>query len=146
MGRFVPADLPSWMRVFRSAREGLERVLAPEPFMDKPPIPDRRACVRSLELLDRCLTPAQRAEFARSSTFRVRGQSGQQYRITYGTTSNIEVLGPSGKVCRRVCALPVGNLPVPAVMLAQKLMLETRESELLRIAAHGPGTHDVAMR
>jgi erythromycin esterase-like protein len=143
---FVPADLPNWMRVFRSARNGLERVLAFEPFMDNAPIPDRRACVRSLELLEQCLSPAQRAEFARSSTFRVRGQSGQQYRITYGTTSNVEVLEPAGTVSRRLCALPAGNLPIPAVMLAQKLMLETQEAEFLRIAAQGPGTHTVALR
>lgn len=128
------------MRVFRGVRDGLERMPAVEPYMDAGLVPDRRASERALDLLVRCLTPAQRAEFARSSTFKVRGQSGQQYRITYATTSNVEVLGPSGTVCRRLCALPVGDLPIPAVMLAQKLMLETRESEFLRIAARGPGT------
>ena len=134
------------MRVFRGARDGLERMLAVEPFMEAGLLPDRRASERSLDLLVHCLTPAQRTEFARSSTFKVRGESGQQYRITYGTTSNVEVLGPSGTVARRLCAIPAGDLPIPAVMLAQKLMLETQESEFLRIAAQGPGTYAVAMR
>jgi hypothetical protein len=97
---------------------------------------DRRARDRSLSLLVRCLTPAQRAEFERSNAFKVRGKSGQQYRITYGTTANVEVLAQSGTVARRLCAGPV-SVPVPAVMLAQKLMLETRESEFLHIAARG---------
>ena len=125
------------MRVFRGVRDGLERTLAVEPFMEAGVFPDRRASERALDLLVQCLTPAQRTEFARSSTFKVRGQSGQQYRITYATTSNVEVIGPSGTVSRRLCA-------IPAVMLAQKLMLETREAEFLRIAAGGPGTY--AMR
>lgn len=96
---------------------------------------DRRARQRSLDLLLKCLTPAQRAEFERTSAFKVRGsKSGQQYRITYATTANIEVIEPPGTVVRRLCAGPVG-VPIPAVMLAQKLMLEADEPEFLRIAA-----------
>ena len=45
----------------------------------------RIACDRSRELLLRCLTPAQRAEFERTRGFTVRGQSGRRYRIAYGT-------------------------------------------------------------
>ncbi len=126
--------------MFRALRRGLERVLAADPLMDGGFFADRRACERSLKLLEQCLSPAQRAEFARTSAFKVRGQSGQVYRITYGTISNVEVIGPSGAVCGRLCAAPAGTLPTPAVMLAQKLMLETREAEFLRIAAEGPGT------
>ena len=98
-----------------------------------------RAHERSLELLLQCLTPEQRAEFKRSKAFRVRGPSGQQYRITYGNAGNVEALMPTGAVSRRLCAGPL-ELPVPSIMLAQKLMLETQEAEFLRIAALGPGT------
>jgi hypothetical protein len=105
---------------------------------------DRRARERSLSLLVRCLTSAQRAEFKRSNAFKVRGQSGQQYRITYGTTANIEVLAQSGTVVRRLCAGPVVSVPIPAVMLVQKLMLETQESEFLHIAARAWGTTEAA--
>jgi hypothetical protein len=36
-------------------------------------------------------------------------------------------------------------VPIPAVVLAQKLMLETQESEFLSIAARGPGTTAVTV-
>lgn len=98
-----------------------------------------RAHQRSLELLMRCLTPAQRAEFHRMRAFTVQGESGRRYRITYGTTANIEVLAPAGWVDYRLCAGPAG-VPAPAVMLAQKLMLESREGEFLRIAARHSAT------
>jgi hypothetical protein len=133
------------MRVLRGVRNGLQRILAVEPFAEIGLFEDHRAHERSLRLLLRCLSAAQRAEFARSNAFKVRGESGQQYRITYATTSNIEVLAPSGAVARRLCAGPVG-VPIPAVLLAQKLMLETQESEFLRIAAGGPGTTRAATR
>lgn len=94
---------------------------------------------RSARLLVRCLTPGQRKEFERDRAFTVRGTSGQLYRITYGATSNVEVINASGDVLSRLCAGPTG-LPTPAVMLAQKLMLESAEREFLRIAAQGPGT------
>lgn len=121
------------MRIFRGVGNGLQRLLAAEPFAAVSPFESYRAHERSLELLVRCLTPAQRAEFARSNAFKVRGKSGQRYRITYGKTANIEVLAESGVVVGQLCAGPV-DVPTPAVMLAQKLMLETQESEFLRIA------------
>ncbi|HEY9530775.1 MAG TPA: hypothetical protein VIQ55_05260 [Burkholderiales bacterium] len=131
------------MRLFRYVRNGLERMLAMERFAEMGLYEDRRARERARQLLLRCLTPGQRAEFERTGTFKVRGRSGQHYRITYGTTANIEVLAPSGTVCRRLCAGPVG-VPIPAMMLAQKLMLETQEAEFVRIAARGPGTTPAA--
>lgn len=97
----------------------------------------RQASERSRLLLLSCLNAAQRAEFERTRAFRVRGQSGQWYRIGYGTIANIEVLGERGELRARLCARPT-ELPTPAVMLAQKLMLETREAEFLRIAASQP--------
>ena len=90
-----------------------------------------------------CLTAEQRAEFERTRSFKVRGKSGQQYRITYGATANVEMLTFSGAVCRRLCAGPP-NVPIPAMMLAQKLMLESHEAEFVRIAARGPGTTPAA--
>lgn len=92
---------------------------------------------RARELLLACLTPAQRAEFQRSRSFAVVGASGRRYRVTYGTAINIEVLGASDEVRYRLCAGPL-RLSAPATMLAQKLMLETREAEFLSIAARHP--------
>lgn len=121
------------MRVFRGVRDGLQRVLAAERFAHMGLFEHRRAHERALNLLMQCLTPAQRAEFTDSRAFTVRGESGQRYRITYGDIANVEVLTRSGMVLRQLCAGPV-DVPTPAVMLTQKLMLETQESEFLRIA------------
>ena len=125
------------MRVFRGLRIGFQRMLGAERRPEFGAFEGRRAHDRSLKLLVHCLTPAQRAEFALSNSFKVRGESGQRYRINYGRSINIEVLGPSGMVLRRLCAGPV-DVPPPAVMLAQKLMLETQEEEFLRLARRVP--------
>jgi hypothetical protein len=125
--------------VFRYLRVRLERLLATGRFAEMGLLEDRRARERSLELLTRCLSPTQRAEFDRSNTFKVRGASGREYRITYAATANVEALTERGLVERRLCAGPVG-VPIPAIILAQKLMLETQESEFLRIAERGSGT------
>ena len=97
----------------------------------------RAAAERSRELLLACLTPAQRFEFERTHAFSVRGRSGSRYRIGFGTVANVEVLGSRGEVLYRLCAKPA-DLPTPAVMLSQKLMLETREADFLRVAARHP--------
>jgi hypothetical protein len=126
--------------VLRYFRDRLERYLAVGRFAEMGLFEDRRARERALALLVRSLSPAQRAEFQRSNTFTVRGsRSGQRYRITYATTANVEALGPQGTIERRLCAGPMG-VPIPSVMLAQKLMLESEEPEFLRIAARGTGT------
>ena len=121
------------MRGLRVLRDALQRVRLAQRFAERSPFEGRRAHQRSLSLLLRCLTAAQRAEFARSSAFMVSGESGRCYRITYGKCVNIEVLSPAGMVLRRLCAGPV-DVPTPAVMLTQKLMLETQEEEFLRVA------------
>jgi hypothetical protein len=117
----------------RHFRDGLERALAPRPRSRWDGFEDPRGHQRATELLIRHLTPAQRAEFKRTRSFVVHAKSGRQYRITYGTIANIDVLARNGRVEHRLCAGPRG-VPTPDVLLAQKLMLETQESEFLRIA------------
>ena len=97
----------------------------------------RAAADRSRELLLSCLSESQRAEFERTRGFTARGASGQRYHIGFGTVANIGVLSERGELLYRLCAGPA-DVPVPAVMLAQKLMLETREAEFLRIAVRHP--------
>jgi hypothetical protein len=94
---------------------------------------DRAAALRARELLFAHLTPAQHAELERRHGFTVRGSSGRCYRIGFGTVANIEVLDEAGGVEYRLCACPK-QVPVWGVMLAQKLMLESREAEFLRVA------------
>lgn len=125
--------------MLRYVRSGLARMRAMQRLAEVNLFEERSAHERALRLLLRCLTPAQRADFERTKSFKVRGRSGRYYRITYGTIANVEVLPPAGTIARRLCAGPTG-VPIPAVMLAQKLMLETQEAEFLRIAAQGSGT------
>ncbi len=125
--------------MLRYVRGRLERLLGTGRFAQMGLVEDRRARQRSLDLLARCLTPAQRADFDRFNTFKVRAPSGREYRITYAPTANVEVLTERGLVERRLCAGPAG-VPIPAILLAQKLMLETQESEFLDIAARGSRT------
>ena len=125
-------------RVWRSIRRALSRALDARRRMAALDAGAQRAAAeRSRELLLACLTPAQRLEFERSHAFSVQGESGRRYRIGFGTVANVEVLGSRGEVLYRLCAKPA-DLPTPAVMLAQKLMLETREAEFLKIAARHP--------
>jgi hypothetical protein len=97
-------------------------------------VAERHASQRALTLLRRCLDESQRAEFERTRGFVVRSPSGRRYRITYGTTANIDLVGEGGEILCRLCARPL-DVPAPAVMLAQKLMLESEEAEFLRLAA-----------
>lgn len=129
----MPAERIGWRALLRRFRAAFGRTHAVR-FVERGLFEGGRAHQRSLQLLLSCLTPAQRAEYQRLRAFTVQGASGRRYRITYGTTANIEVLAPAGWVDHRLCAGPEG-LPAPAVMLAQKLMLESREAEFLRIAA-----------
>lgn len=123
-----------WGRVAGALRRFLE---ARDAFGRLSPAMRRLAQAHSRALLMSCLNPAQRAEFDRTLGFTVRGQSGREYRITFGATANVEVLGPDAELAYRLCAAP-DDLPTPEVMLAQKLMLETREAEFLRIAVRHP--------
>ena len=130
------------MRAERVARASLLRYLAAR-FRDAFQARGHLAAVkraaqllageRSRELLLRCLTPGQRAEFEVTRGFTVRGQSGRLYRIAYGTTANVEVLSADGELEYRLCAGPT-DVPTTSAMLAQKLMLERREAEFLRVA------------
>jgi hypothetical protein len=93
----------------------------------------RVARERAGALLVASLDTGQRLELARERAFTVRAPSGRRYRIGFGTVANIEAVGEDGEPFYRLCAGPLA-LPTPAVMLAQKLMLETREAEFLAIA------------
>jgi hypothetical protein len=90
---------------------------------------------RSLRLLREWLSPAQRAEFGRKGYFEVvGGESGKRYRIHAGTSANVCEIDERGRLGEGLCFLPVGELPIGDVMLAQKIALETREGEARAVA------------
>lgn len=117
------------MRVEGALRRAVERVR----FAVAGVMARRVARERSGVLLVASLNTEQRLQLARTRGFTVRAPSGRRYRIGFGTVANIEAVGEDGEPYYRLCAGPLA-LPTPTVMLAQKLMLETREAEFLAIA------------
>jgi len=96
---------------------------------------DRTPEARSIRLLREWLSPTQRAQLAVTGYFDVLGeQSGKRYRIFTGTALNVCELDDRGRVRCGWCFVPVGDLPIGDVMLAQKLALETSESAALAVA------------
>jgi hypothetical protein len=90
---------------------------------------------RSLRLLRHWLSPAQRTQFAEKGYFEVVGsESGKRYRIYPGSATNVCEIDERGRLKAGMCFLPLGDLPIGDVMLAQKIALETSESGALAVA------------
>jgi hypothetical protein len=90
---------------------------------------------RALLLLRRCLSPAQRGQFAEMGYFEVvGGDTGNRYRIHAGAATNVCEIDENGRPKIGLCFLPVGDLPIGDVMLAQKIALETSEGSALAVA------------
>jgi hypothetical protein len=90
---------------------------------------------RSLQLLHRWLSPAQRTQYAQRGYFEVvGGETGNRYRIYTGAATNICEIGENGRPKVGLCFLPRGNLPIGDVMLAQKIALENCEGDALAVA------------
>lgn len=72
---------------------------------------------------------------AESGYFEVVGcDTGRQYRIYAGAATNICEVDERGRPKVGLCFLPVGDLPIGDVMLAQKIALESCESSALAVA------------
>jgi hypothetical protein len=90
---------------------------------------------RALDLLKENLSPAQREQYLAFTYFDVVGGStGAHYRIRSGRTLNVEQLDEVGKCVRLLCFVPREHLPLPEVMLTQKVALELFEEDAIRIA------------
>lgn len=94
---------------------------------------------RGLELLRSWLTPEQDEQYADSKAFEVIGSdTGTRYRIRYGQQMNIDELSEDGGVHCGWCFVPKGSLVPGDVMLAQKIALETFETDVLKEANRFP--------
>jgi hypothetical protein len=93
---------------------------------------------KALTLLRPWLSPEQARQYDSEKRFEVnRSDTGTRYRIRHGRMMNVDQLDSAGnKVCAW-CFVPVGNLAAGDCMLAQKIALETFESEALAIANQG---------
>ena len=97
------------------------------------PLPEAEA--RAIELLTRCLSPAQREQYETRGYFDVvGGESGKRYRIRHGHQLNVEQLDQNGQRNQLLCFMPKGGLPAGDIMLAQKIALELFETEAIRVA------------
>jgi hypothetical protein len=99
-----------------------------------------RADEKGISLLRSWLSPEQATLWDSHKHFCVVGSdTGRRYRIRRGTSMNIDELDPAGnKVCAW-CFVPKGNLVAGDCMLAQKIALETFESEALATANRNGG-------
>ncbi len=90
---------------------------------------------KALALLQPWLSSEQAEQYSSYKHFEVIGSdTGKRYRIRHGRMMNVDELDSVGnKVCEW-CFLPEGNLAAGDVMLAQKITLETCESEALAVA------------
>jgi hypothetical protein len=81
------------------------------------------------------LSPLQRAQFAQQRYFEVvGGDTGRRYRIYPGAMSNVCEIDEKGRPKLGLCFMPLGELPIGDVMLAQKIALESSESSALAVA------------
>jgi hypothetical protein len=90
---------------------------------------------RSLKLLREWLSSNQLAQFNAHGYFDVIGcDTGNRYRIHYGSSMNVEELDGLGRP--RVCYCFVTDIPLAPgdVVLAQKIALETGERAALAVA------------
>ena len=94
---------------------------------------------RGLELLKANLTASQLNDFLTYRCFDVvGGVSGRTYRIRLAGAMNVEEIDGRGRRLGRLCFFPEGTLVDGDVMLAQKVALETFETEALSIANKFP--------
>lgn len=99
----------------------------------------KEAQKKGMALLKANLTPAQLQQYEALNHFEVTGcDTSTRYRIRHGRQMNIEALDRNGNRKYGICFLPQGNLVAGDCMLAQKIALETMESQALKVANRFP--------
>ena len=94
---------------------------------------------RAEDLLVEHLTAKQQEQYLKSRSFTVKGgTTGCTYLIARGRVMNIYRLGRCGEKREHLCFHITYVLPVADNMLAQKIMLESSETEALEIANKWP--------
>jgi hypothetical protein len=92
---------------------------------------------KAAALLASVLDPIQKADFQKEKLFYMKSSSGRLYKIKTGKIHNIIMVDPVSKEeLLELCLTTESHdtYPSPDVMLAQKLMLETREADALKLA------------
>ena len=91
---------------------------------------------RAVRLLRQNLSLDQRRQYDNHRFFDITGgATGDRYRIHVGYQLNVERYGVHGALVQVLCFSPNGTLPVPDIMLAQKIALELFEDNVLAVAS-----------
>lgn len=94
---------------------------------------------KSITLLKEWLTPKQLCDFEKKDSFTVIGSTtAKRYRIERSRTFGVHELSETGATVRRLCFVPTMAYAFGDIMLAQKIMLEQDEDEVLKIANFSP--------
>jgi len=92
-----------------------------------------RAYSRARALLHRHLTREQRIELRGTRGFHMKDRDGRTYHLTEGSCTNVYIEHEGTEYS--LCVVPKEyGLPIPDIMLAQKIMLETDPEAFLRLA------------
>lgn len=95
--------------------------------------------LNGIRLLKEWLSPEQLAQYESYQYFDVTGlQSGKRYRIRYGIGMNIYEIDSRGRKLTGLCFVPGETSIAGDIMLAQKIALETDESNALAVARRFP--------
>jgi hypothetical protein len=96
----------------------------------------KSASDRARELLLSKLSPEQRESFTKNKWFIVEGGlTKTKYRIRSNTyAGNIDVLDVANNVAYRLCVHCSSAIPLEDHLLAQKIMLELAENDIVRLA------------
>ena len=87
------------------------------------------------KLLSEVLTDEQDEQLAKDGFFELTAiNSGNRYRVSRGRSRNVALLDKEGNVSRRLCFHPANNVHDYDTMAAQKLMLESDEATVQRVA------------
>jgi hypothetical protein len=124
----------------RRAREATARAEREARYLAES-VEREQAKARAQILLRENLTDEQKAELAEKRYFSlgvIDSKTGERrtYRIHQGRSGNVEQVDDNGQRLKRFCIHPNIACPDEDTMLAQKLWLETREAEFLRVANH----------
>lgn len=123
----VPAQVDPFLNGFGAMHAGF--------FGEEQQRATRAAREKSIALLKEWLTPVQRNQYDREDSFNViGGDTGKRYRLMPPMPYNIIELDADGREVSRWCMMPKGTGAAGDVLLAQKVALEKRETETLRIA------------
>lgn len=90
---------------------------------------------KARQLLREVLTDEQDKQFEENGYFELTAvKTGNKYRIKRGRSKNVELVSANGKTLKTLCFHPQEYVHNFDTLVAQKLMLETDEEEVQRVA------------